>query len=259
MAEATYTSNQAGAIAFLSANIMWGIAAYGIARIFGFANPLVLPIMVVINLLLIPLYAKRINLAYLVGIVQGIFFVIIFAVYPVLVGAPPWSEFTFTRFHVAYILLYLVLVTLIYFSYRSMNETSTKATYTLNQTGTVSTLFGIVVWALTLFPSYSALGGTKELVLPIMTIVYLILLPFLIKPVKIAYITGMIIGIITMIWTLIYPSLTGASPWYEFTAPVSQSSFVVYYLFTLAFIYFAYRSHAELEFSIIDLVKDLAG
>jgi len=259
LAEAKYTSNQVGAIAFLSAIMMWGWATYGIARIFGFWNPLIFPIMIIVSLLLIPLYAKRINLAYIVGIALGIFAAIIFAVYPPLVGAPPWSEFTFTRFHVAYILLYLVLVALIYFSYRSMNETSTKPTYTLNQTGTVATIFGIVVWAITLFPSYSALGGTQELVLPIMTIVYLILLPFLIKPVKIAYITGMIIGIITMIWTLIYPSLTGASPWYEFTAPVSQSSFVVYYLFTLAFIYFTYRSHAELEFSIIDLVKDLAG
>ena len=259
MAKATYTSNQAGAIAFLSAIMMWGIAAYGIARIFGFANPLVLPIMIIFNLLLLPLYAKRINLAYLVGIVQGIFFVIIFAIYPGLVGAPPWSEFTFTHFHISYILLYLVLVALIYFSYRSMIETSTKATYTTNQTGTVATLFGIVVWTLTFSWTYSAFGGIQELVLPIMTIIYLILLPFLIKPVKIAFITGMIIGIITMIWTLINPSLTGAPPWYAFTAPALQYSYIVYYLFTLVFIYFAYRSHAELEFSIIDLVKDLAG
>lgn len=259
MAEATYSSNKVGAIAFLSATLMWGIAAYGIARIFGFANPLVLPIMIIISLLLIPLYAKRINLAYLVGIVQGIFFVIIFAVYPGLVGAPSWSEFTFTRFHVAYILLYLVLVALIYFSYRSMNETSAKPTYTLNQTGTIATLFGIVVWAQTISWVYSALAGIQELVLPIMTIVYIILLPFLIKPVKIAFIIGMIIGIITMIWTLINPSLTGAPSWYAVTAPTLQYSYIVYYLFTLAFIYFAYRSHAELEFSIIDLVKDLAG
>ncbi|MCW4032728.1 MAG: hypothetical protein NWF08_04980 [Candidatus Bathyarchaeota archaeon] len=259
MAEATYTSNQAGAIAFLSANMMWGIAAYGIAKIFGHANPLVFSIMIIVALFLLPLYAKRVNLAYIVGIVLGIFAAIIFAVYPPLVGAPPWSEFTFTRFHVAYILLYLVLVALIYFSYRSMNETSTKATYTLNQTGTVATLFGIVVWALTFSWGYSAFGGIQELVLPIMTIIYLILLPFLIKSVKIAYITGMIIGIITMIWTLINPSLTGAPTWYESTAPVIVYNFVVYYIFTLAFIYFAYRSHAELEFSIIDLVKDLAG
>ena len=259
MAKATYTSNQAGAIAFLSAIVMWGIATYGIARIFGHANPLVFSIMIIVTLFLLPLYVKRINLAYLVGIVLGIFVVIIFAIYPGLVGAPPWSEFTLTRFHISYILLYLVLVALIYLSYRSMNETSTKATYTTNQTGTVATLFGIVVWALSFSWAYSAFGGIQELVLPIMTIVYLILLPFLIKPVKIAFIIGMIIGIITMIWTLINPSLTGAPPWTEFTAPALHYSYIVYYIFTLAFIYFAYRSHAELEFSIIDLVKDLAG
>ena len=257
MSKATYTTNQTGAIAFLSAGMMWGLAAYGIARIFGFAHPLFLPMIIIVYLLLLPFYTKRINPAFLIGMIFGIFSIIIFAIYPSLVGAPPWNELS--RSYFSYVLLYLVSIAFIYFSFKSYNETSAKATYTVNQTGTIATLFGIVLWALTSSWIASLFGGYQGLILPTMTIVYLILLPFILKPIKLAFIVGMVIGIITMIWTAIYPSLTGAPSWYAFTAPVYQFSFVIYYLFTVAFIYFAYRSHAELDFSIIQLVKDLAA
>jgi hypothetical protein len=42
-------------------------------------------------------------------------------------------------------------------------------------------------------------------------------------------------------------AMPGTPPWYAFTAPVYNFSFVVVYLVGLAGIYFSYRSYKELK------------
>jgi hypothetical protein len=124
-------------------------------------------------------------------------------------------------------------------------------TYTKNQTGVIAIALAISLKALTAM-GVVHMGLGPITVLPPMLVYFWILniigwiliVPY-IKLVRPAFIIGIVLVIITMITLIVSP---GVTPWYTFSAPVWDISVLVgYYLFGLAFIYFAYKSYQELK------------
>jgi hypothetical protein len=112
-----YTTNQTGAIATLLAGSLWAFTVVGAT--IGVEDVTFLLILDLIAWMLLPFYIRRIRWSYLVGIVAPIIGLIGFLVMP---GTPPWYIFSSPIFDFSYVLLYLVGVALIYFSYKSYKE-----------------------------------------------------------------------------------------------------------------------------------------
>jgi len=113
-------------------------------------------------------------------------------------------------------------------------------TYTSNQTGAIATLLAGSLWGLTATGAVLIIGAqtaTALTVFAILQAIAWILVPLYIKLIRWAYIVG-IVGLLAM---------PGTPPWYAFTAPVYDFSFVVFYLVILAAIYFSYKSYQELK------------
>ncbi|MCX6660728.1 MAG: hypothetical protein NTX81_10240 [Candidatus Bathyarchaeota archaeon] len=124
-----------------------------------------------------------------------------------------------------------------------------ETTYSVSQTGAIATVLATSLWALTALGTAIMVGrqtATSLTVFAILTAISWILVPLYAKRVKRAYIVGIIVIIIALVGLLAMP---GTPPWYAFTAPVYNFSFVAFYLVMLAGIYFSYKSYKELKTS----------
>ena len=120
-------------------------------------------------------------------------------------------------------------------------------TYTSNQTGAIATLLAGSLWGLTATGAVLIIGAqtaTALTVFAILQAIAWILVPLYIKRIRWAYIVGIVVVVIALVGLLAMP---GTPPWYAFTAPVYDFSFVVFYLVILAAIYFSYKSYQELK------------
>lgn len=122
-------------------------------------------------------------------------------------------------------------------------------TYTKNQTGAIATSFGALFAGLVIIgtlimttelPIYVILVGT------ILNLIGWIVLPLYIKLIRPAFIAGIIIAILSMLYGA-WPSPPPTMSWYTFYAPVFHFSFIIWYLAVLAHIYYAYKSYMELK------------
>ena len=113
--------------------------------------------------------------------------------------------------------------------------------YTSNQTGAIATLLAGSLWAFTVIGA--SIGIEDVTFLVILDIIAWILLPFYIKRIKWSYLIGIIAPIIGLVGFLVMP---GAPPWYTFSSPIFDFSFVILYIVGLALIYFSYNSFKEL-------------
>lgn len=143
-------------------------------------------------------------------------------------------ESTEDRFHGHFLKAYVRKTT----EYQKRNLTST---YTSNQTGAIATLLAGSLWALTVVGA----SVMKEDVtfLAVLDIIAWALLPFYIKRVRWSFVVGIIPPIIGLVGLVAMP---GTPPWYTFSSPVYDFSFVVLYLVGLALIYFSYSAFKEL-------------
>jgi hypothetical protein len=120
-------------------------------------------------------------------------------------------------------------------------------TYTVNQTWAIACLLAAALWGLTA----SGVNIMTEIMTPssnmaysVLVIIAWILVPLYGKLVRPAFIVGIIVSIIAMVGVAASPATT---QWYEFTSPVYNFSFVVWYLIMLAGVYFSYKSYRELK------------
>ena len=67
----------------------------------------------------VPFYVRRVRMCYLVGIVAPIFGLVGLMAMP---GKPPWYVFSSPIFDLSYVMLYMVGLALLYFSYKSYKE-----------------------------------------------------------------------------------------------------------------------------------------
>ena len=119
-------------------------------------------------------------------------------------------------------------------------------TYTSNQTGAIACLSASLMWALAAHGVGLKLGQTHP-VYSLLIIIGWLLLPFIIKLKRHAFIAAIFIWIIAMCYLLITPGLLGTIPWYTFTDPLLHSSFIAWYLVAVLGVYFSYKSWRELQ------------
>jgi len=122
----SYSSSQTGAIATVLASAFWALTALGVAIMVGRQTATALTvfaILTVIAWIVVPLYAKRVRWAYIVGII-----VIIIALVGLLAmpGTPPWYMFADPVYNFSFVVFYLVMLAGIYFSYKSYRELKTS-------------------------------------------------------------------------------------------------------------------------------------
>jgi hypothetical protein len=120
-------------------------------------------------------------------------------------------------------------------------------TYTANQTWAIATLLAAALWGLTAtgVNIMTAIMATSAITsYAILVIIAWILVPLYAKLVRPAFLVGISLSIIAMIGVAASPT---ATPWYAFTNPVYNFSFIVWYLIMLAGVYFNYKSYMELK------------
>ncbi|WP_455364843.1 hypothetical protein [[Eubacterium] cellulosolvens] len=120
------------------------------------------------------------------------------------------------------------------------------STYT-SLTAAIASLLAGTLWGL-MGVGVDMMTGRQSpqiiIVFAISVLVAWILIPFYLKRVKAALLGGIIVAVIALVGLAANP---GTPPWYTFTNPVFDFSFVVFYLVLLAFIYFSYKSYRELK------------
>ena len=120
-------------------------------------------------------------------------------------------------------------------------------TFTCNQTGAIACLLASALWGLAatgvnimtgILPAFANTAYS------ILVIIGWILIPLYIKLIKPAFIVGIIVSIISLIGIAVSPTTT---PWFAFTEPIYDFSFVAFYLIMLAGIYYSYKTYKELK------------
>ena len=120
-------------------------------------------------------------------------------------------------------------------------------TYTANQTWAIATLLAAALYGLTVMGVNIMTGimpSSANVSYTLLVIIAWILVPLYAKLVRPAFIVGIILNIIAMIGVAASPA---ATPWYAFTNPVYNFSFIVWLLIMLAGVYFSYKSYQELK------------
>jgi len=112
-----YTASQTGAIATLLAGSLWAFTVVGAS--INVEDVTFLAILDLIAWIMVPFYIKRVKWSFLVGIVAPIIGLVGLIAMP---GTPPWYNFASPIFDFSYVMLYVVGLALMYFSYKSYKE-----------------------------------------------------------------------------------------------------------------------------------------
>jgi len=119
--------------------------------------------------------------------------------------------------------------------------------YSANQTWAIACLLASALWGLTatgVNMMTANISSSANMSYVILVTIAWILVPLYAKLVRPAFIVGVILNIIAMIGVAASPA---ATPWYAFTNPVYNFSFIAWYLIMLAGAYFSYKSYQELK------------
>jgi hypothetical protein len=101
----------------LLAGALWAFTVVGASV--GVQDVTFLAILDAVAWVTVPFYARRVRMGYLVGIVAPIFGLVGLIALP---GTPPWYVFSSPIFDLSYVMLYMVGLALLYFSYKSYKE-----------------------------------------------------------------------------------------------------------------------------------------
>ncbi|MCP8318117.1 MAG: hypothetical protein H3Z51_14860 [archaeon] len=113
--------------------------------------------------------------------------------------------------------------------------------YTASQTGAIATLLAGSLWAFTVVGASISEDVTF---LAILDLIAWIMIPFYIKRVKWSFLVVIVAPIIGLVGLILMP---GTPPWYTFSSPIFDLSYVILYMVGLALIYFSYKSYRELK------------
>jgi len=257
MSEAVYTKSQAAVIALTLSMLNGLILGHGYAWLQGFATPVYWWIM--LYLALLPLYIRLVSRAFLMGILGYVTMIIWVIFYPLLLSENLWWMLYAPVYNLAYYVFFFGNITGIYWAFKSFKQLeardlarefrkrkSVEASYSLNQVGVIAALYNIAFMGIDFYGS-SILFGFDHFFYPILIIAAWILLPFIIKLIKPAFIFGIILSVITMVYIGIFPSLTGMEPWYIYAPRLYNFAYVIFYSITILGIYFCYETYKELK------------
>ena len=119
--------------------------------------------------------------------------------------------------------------------------------YTVNQIGALACLLAGSLWAIAailIILLTNSQAASSLMVFVILEIIDWIGITLYIKRIKWSYILIIIVWIISLVGFVVMP---GAPPWYMFPQPVFNFSIVIFYLVSIAGIYFSYKSYQELK------------
>jgi hypothetical protein len=257
LSKAVYTKSQAAMIAMTVTVINTVILGHGFAWLKGFATPVYWWIM--IWLVILPLYIRLIKQAFLVGLVLLITYFTWEVVYPTIIGKNEWYLLTAPVFHLWFYTLPLTFPFFLYWGYNSFKQLGARdlarelgkrermpTYFSLNQVGALAAIYNI---ALTVHGIYgtSIQFGFDHFFYAIIIIIAYLLIPFIVKLIKPAFIAGIILLVIAMIYIGIFPSLTSMEPWYIYAPRLYNFAYVIFYSITILGIYFCYETYKELK------------
>ena len=116
-----YTPNQTGAIACLSAILMWGLTAHGVGWMLN-QTTVVYSILIILSWMLLPLYIKLIRQAFIAGIFLSILAMCYLLITPSLLGTAAWFTFSRGLVDITYVMFYVISLLGIQFNYKSWRE-----------------------------------------------------------------------------------------------------------------------------------------
>jgi len=257
LSKAVYTKSQVGVIAITLVAINGVMLGHGFAFMHGYASPFWMWIM--LFSILLPLYFRLVNVAFLIGMYGFASMLAWIAIYPSLLDVVRWYMLTWPVYHLWYYVGFFVYLACVYFSFKSYKQLSErdlarelgkrermKATYTFNQAGAITVIFNIAITGIGFYGS-SIIFGFNHFLYPILIIGTWILIPFIVKLIKPAFIAGIILSVIVMMYIATFPSLTGMDPWYIYSARLYNFSYVLFYIITILGIYFCYETYKELK------------
>lgn len=245
----SYTPNQTGAIACLLASFMWGLTAYFYAILSDKSHPIYI-LFLIIGWMLLPLYIKLFRPAFIIGIFNLAIPMGYLAFLTNILETVPWYEFSRGLYDFTYVVWFLISIACIYFSYQTFKELGkirqAKLAYTSNQTGAIACLLAIIVWGLTA-QGVAISRGISHPVYIILIIIGWILLPLYIKLIRYAFIIGIFVVATAMSYILFLTSLLGTAPWFTFSRGLYDFTYIVFFMISIAAIYFFYKSWKELQ------------
>ena len=119
--------------------------------------------------------------------------------------------------------------------------------YTVNQIGAIACLLAGSLWAIAailIILLTDSLAASSLMVFIILEIIDWIGIPLYVKRIRWSYFLIIIVWIISLTVFVVMP---GTPPWYMFTQPVFNFSILIFYLLSIAGIYFSYKSYQELK------------
>jgi hypothetical protein len=117
--------------------------------------------------------------------------------------------------------------------------------YTVNQIGAIASLLAGSLWAVAAIVVILLTGSKSAsslMFFVILEIIDWIGIPLYIKRIRWSYIVIIIVWIIGLVGLVAMP---GTPPWYTFYSPIFQFSIIIFYLVSIAGIYFSYKSYQE--------------
>jgi drug/metabolite transporter (DMT)-like permease len=119
--------------------------------------------------------------------------------------------------------------------------------YTVNQIGAIASLLAGSLWAVAAVVAILLTGSQSAsslMFFALLEIIDWIGIPLYIKRIRWSYIVIIIVWIIGLVGLV---AMTGTFTWYTFHSPVFQFSIIIFYLISIAGIYFSYKSYQELK------------
>jgi hypothetical protein len=117
----SYTPNQTGAIACLSASLMWALTAHAVGWMLN-QTTVVYSIMIIFGWILLPLYIKLIRQAFIAGIFLSILSMCYLLITPSSLGTVAWFTFSRGLVDITYVMFYVISLLVIRFNYKSWRE-----------------------------------------------------------------------------------------------------------------------------------------
>lgn len=118
--------------------------------------------------------------------------------------------------------------------------------YTFNQTLAIACWFASAMWGLTAHAVGRMLGLTHP-VYTILVILIWVLFPLYIKLIRHSFIVGIFILAVSMGYLGFLTSLLGTAAWFRFSRGLYDFTYALWYLISIACIYFSYKSWRELQ------------
>ena len=119
--------------------------------------------------------------------------------------------------------------------------------YTVNQIGAIACLLAGSLWAIAAIVTIlltNSQAASSLMIFAILEIIDWIGIPLYIKRIRWSYILIIVVWIISLVGLILMP---GKPPWYMLSEPVFNFSIVIFYLISIAGIYFSYKSYQELK------------